>query len=132
MTSPDLHIARTFYWGLLLVSDKGTTDLPAEVPTAPDLATATSKAITATVRHAQDADVDDEPAMVTIDIFLACPPETSVNFRADLDITSGTLEIGDADATHELEIGPGRWGLALNACPAEPPDNVQLWIERRA
>jgi hypothetical protein len=47
--------------------------------------------------------------MGTIDIFLASPPERSLDFRADPDIASGTVEIGDADATGELESGPGRW-----------------------
>jgi hypothetical protein len=131
VTRPRLHIVRTFNWGLLLLNDRGATDLPEGAPTAPDFATATRSAIAVNVRHAQDVDIDDEPAKVTIDVYLAGAPEGTVDFRADLDAISGTLEIGDADATDELEIGPGTWALALNATPADYPDDIQLWIERR-
>jgi hypothetical protein len=130
VTHPRLHIVRTFNWGLLLLNDRGATDLPEGATTAPDFATATRSAIAANVRHAQDVDIDDKPAEVTIDVYLASAPEGTVDFRADLDVISGTLEIGDAEATEELEIGPGTWTLALNATPADHPDNIQLWIKR--
>ena len=75
MTSPRLRIVRTFNWGLLLLNDRGSADLPTDAPPAPDFATATGSAIAANVRHAQDVGLNDEPAEVTIEVYLASAPE---------------------------------------------------------
>jgi hypothetical protein len=130
VSTPRLHLLRPFNWGLLLISDQSTHDLPHPPPAAPDIASATRSAVTIGVRHAQDSDLADEQATVSINVFIGVEPDTAVDFTTDLDIASGVLDIGDAEQSERLELGTGRWRLALLARPADHPDDITVWLNR--
>jgi hypothetical protein len=132
VTTPRLHLVRPFNWGLLLISDHSTHDLPRQPPAAPDTAIATPSAVAINVRHAQDSDLADAEAVVSINVFIGVEPDSAVDFTTELDIASGVLDIGDAEQSERLDLDTGRWRLALVARPAEHPDDVTVWLNRHA
>jgi hypothetical protein len=129
MTDPHLRVVRLFNWGLLILADRGTKDLPDTPAELPDLATATRSAVLLNVRHAADVDLNDEPAQVAVNAYIGTAPELVADFRALLDVPSGVLEIGDAEGVAELDVGPGTWLLTANVRPAEHPDTIDIWVE---
>lgn len=129
MTNSGLHLVRTFNWGLLLVNDRGTTDLPRDVAAAPDFATATRTALAVNVRHAADVDGDDDAANVNINVVVGPAPSGAMDYRTELDVTTGALEVGDAETVDEPLLGPGTYVVAVRISPADHPDHVELWIE---
>jgi hypothetical protein len=63
-------------------------------------------------------------------VFVNLGPDTAVDFTTELDIASGVLDIGDAEQSENLELGTGRWPLALLARPADHPDDTTIWLNR--
>ena len=133
MPSPRLHMVRSFSWGLLLIGDHGSADLPGEPPTAQTVATATQSAVAIAVRHAQDAELGDESAAtVSVDLFVGSEPDGATDFTTTLNFTTGALDVGDAQAFDQVEIGPGRWHLGIACRPAQHPDQVAVWLNLAA
>ncbi len=113
---------------MLLISDRGTADLPNQPPRSPDVATATRSALALAVRHVQDTELVEEPATVTVNVFVDAEPDGATDFNTTLDLSTGVLEVGDAEAVEHLELGAGQWDLALIARPADHPDNITIWL----
>ena len=114
MTESGLRVIREFAWGLLLVSDSGTVGLPTDVAAAPEVAAATRSALAINVRHATDLDGDDDSAEVSVNVVVGRAPAIDIDYRAELEVSSGVLEIGDADAIDESAVSPRGAGLRLS------------------
>jgi hypothetical protein len=130
-----LHIERAFGWGLLLVMDQDSSDVP-ELSTA--LVSASSTGLAVKVHHAADVDLagfkDDEViplAQVEVDVHvgLSAPPDT--HYRGSIDVPSGVITLGDADQEDRLDVEPGRWDVQVICIPADGhADKVLMWFQR--
>jgi len=130
-----LHIDRAFGWGLLLVMDKDSPEVPqlsnALVSTSPS-------GLAIKVHHAADVDVsgysDDEvipPARVKVDVRVGPSAPEEVLYRGSLEVPSGVITVGDADQEDRLEVEPGRWDVQVICSPAdEHADQVSMWLQR--
>jgi hypothetical protein len=130
MVDAELNFTRCFGWGIVIVRDADSRDMPVEPAVASAIAVASGTAVVVNVLHASDATLDENPAQVTIEAFLGPAPTDRIDFRADLSITSGKVVIGDAEDEAELALAPGLWRLAVQAHPVAYPELVRLWFER--
>jgi hypothetical protein len=75
---------------------------------------------------------DVSAASCAFDVFVEIEPDGVTDFTADLDIASGVLVIGDADGFEQLDLGAGQWATSLVAMPADHPDDMTIWLRRKA
>jgi hypothetical protein len=124
------RLRRTFDWGILFVTDSDETGLP-DFDLAKTVDT-TPCAMSIAVRHAQDVEVDNEPFLVSVAVHVSAepPPLAHLTFNGVIDFPSGRLEIGDADETQTIQLSPGRWSVAVEAVPADHPEQVDIWLDR--
>lgn len=113
-----LRIRRSFNWGVLMLSDAGTEDVP-ELGRGSTFAN-TPHALGIAVRHAQDVDFealdlapDDvvPPAEVTLRV--GPGQHEAEDFSCVLDLPSGELRIGDAEHEDAVSVPPGRYVLSV-------------------
>ena len=124
---------RPFGWGILLIGDSASHDVPATESGVVVVATRTVVAVG--VRHAQD--VDFEPAdeeqegpqfSVTVEVRLGQVAETAAHFDGVIEVPSGRITVGDADRDESLSVTPGRWRMQLALTPEDQPEQVDVWI----
>ena len=135
---PELTIRRPFEWGIVLIADSEHGGELPELQRGHPCAAGPSVLIVV-VRHAQDTDADLAaldpndvvPSFeVTVRCWKARPPLESPTFLTELDLSSGSVEIGDADRWDALILAPGRWKVSVKAEPADHPEVVDLWFQR--
>lgn len=132
VTSPGFQLRRPFNWGLLLLADQASTELPEGPRSRPPYVTATQSAAAIAVRHAQDVDdLHAGPAEVTVNLYVDTAPERDPAYLGSIDIPSGVIEVGDAEETEALEIGAGHWTLQISAEPTEHPEKISIWLNRQ-
>ena len=119
----DLHFQRSFGWGVLLLSDADTGDIP--VTTEPGPVVATDTAVAICVRDASDVEVDgmadaEEVPQVVVNVSVTAgpSPHSPLAFDGVVAVPSGTLLLGDAEHEQALPVGPGTY-------------RVQVWLDDR-
>lgn len=134
-TEPDhrgLRLSRPFGWGVVIVMDRDSADVPERLNESGVASSPTALAFR--VRHAQDVeleglDPDDElaPFAVSVDVAIGSPVEP-FSFAHEILIPSGVVTIGDADHEDELSVSPGRWRVTVNLEPEDHAENVKVWL----
>jgi hypothetical protein len=105
---------RPFAWGVLVVGDVNSRDIPALKP-GENIA-ATSSTVVVRVRHAQDvADIDDSEFAVSVRV--ATGTSGGTGHEAVITVTSGQLSVGDANTADLVKLQPGMWRLSIVAEP---------------
>ena len=134
---PDLEVLRPFGWGILLVADSATSEIPEMEEGVPFPSTATAVAVP--VRHTQDVDIDglaltaDEAIpefAVKVRAFVGHEADCPVRFDGRIEVPSGRVSVGDADRDDTLELEPGLWRLQVALSPPDYPDRVDVWLTR--
>lgn len=137
MTTSDecdgLAIERAFNWGIVLVSDANSRDIP-ELPRGSSFA-ASRDGVVIAVRHAQDVDVVDSdlspdevipPATVSVRVGLGA--QERADFSCVLALTSGKLLVGDADHEDIVTVPPGEYTVAVSVDDAHSPERVDVTL----
>lgn len=128
-----LAIERAFNWGIVLVSDANSRDLP-ELPRGSSFA-ASRDAVVIAVRHAQDVDFVDSdlrpdeaipPATVTVRVGLGA--QDRADFSCVLALRSGRLLVGDADHEDIVTVPPGEYTVAVGVDDAHSPERVDVTL----
>lgn len=131
-TSDPLVIERPFNWGVLLVSDQFTDDIPGSSQTGFSVS---QQALAIAVRHAQDVDYDDldlepddvvPPTQVRVRVLEGrCPQPT--DFDCQIAVPSGKLSIGDAEHEVLIDVESGTYRIEVALDVAEHPESVEVW-----
>lgn len=115
---PPLAIKRSFNWGILMLSDGDSKDVP-EFDHGSTFAT-TPHALVVAVRHAQDVDYealdlgsDDVIPPAEVSVRVAPGGPENADFSCVLDLPSGRLRVGDADHEDAVMVPPGRYSFAV-------------------
>lgn len=132
MSSPDpVVVARPFNWGVVLVSDQLTDDIPSSSEGGFSPST---QALAIAVRHAQD--VDDDLDLQPDDavppfVVRVCAQEGRADrcpdFACEIAVPSGTLAIGDAEEEALVELQPGTYRIEVAVDNVEHPESVHIW-----
>ena len=121
-------VERPFGWGLMLVGDAASQDLPGIDPDT--LVTATESSLAVCVRHAQDVDLDSavRECHVRVEVRVNQHPDQTACFDGVINVPSGRITFGDADGVEELQVMPGHWRVQVAAEPEDHPEHVYIWI----
>ena len=120
-----IQISRRFNWGILILSNSSTKDLP-ELDSGPVAATPTS--IVIRVRHAQDITRDEEPAAVGVVVRAGHMTQGEPDFEAGLDVTVGELTVGDAESEETIVLSSGRYMVQIQLDHPDFAQDVQIWL----
>lgn len=121
----ELFTKRSFAWGVLMVGDAESSD----IPTIPVGATVASTATTVVlaVRHAQDVDdVDQSEFLVEVRCALGAGDADCI--YASIAVPSGRLAVGDADHVDVVRVRPGPVRLRIEVEPEDMPERVAVWL----
>lgn len=117
----------------MLLMDRDTSDVP-ELTDA--VVSQSEHGLAVKVLHAQDVDLrgfeDDEvipPAEVQVHVLVGARPSSDALFSGVIEVPSGVLTLGDAEAEDALEIGPGRWAVQVGCSPHDFAENVHVWLQ---
>lgn len=126
-----LELHRPFHWGVLLIGDPETADIPER---GPEGAIVSSGAVVVVpVRHAQDVEFsgrDDEeipPFVVSVCCLRGVAQSQELSFDGVVDLPSGLMSIGDADTEEILTLTPGTYRLQIEVHPSDHPERVHVW-----
>jgi hypothetical protein len=126
------HTKRPFSWGLVLLLDRDTSEIPQLTDSVVSQSTG---GMAVKVLHAQDVDLsglgaDDivPPAEVEVEIHIGADAPGDVPFSGTIDVPSGVLTVGDADQEHALDLGAGRWAVQVDCEPPEHAERVRVWL----
>jgi hypothetical protein len=126
-----LEFRRPFQWGILLVGDPESKDIP---ELGRDGATASNSALVGVpVRHAQDVEFsggDDEeipPFLVSVSCSAGVAHGQELSFDGVISLPSGLMSIGDADREETLALTPGTYRLQIEGDPGDHPERVHVW-----
>lgn len=82
------------------------------------------------VRHAQDVDLPDTGEVEPCSVGVSCTPlgeeHDGSGFGATLDLPSGIMTVGDADAQEIMTLRPGRWMLQIALDPTAHAETVDV------
>ena len=122
---PIVSIVRPFNWGGVLIMDSATADIPPSF--GPHGLVRSSTCLGFVVRHAQDtAEATDGPFEVALDIRWG-PPNGDVSIAHRIDVPSGAMTIGDADAEEVVPVvGPCLVSVALD--DETHAERVTIWL----
>jgi hypothetical protein len=121
----ELFTKRSFAWGVLIVGDAESSDIPT-LPVGATVASTTTTVALA-VRHAQDLDdVDESEFLVEVRCALGAGDADCI--RESIAVPSGRLSVGDADHVDVMRVGPGRVHLHIDVEPEDMPERVTLWL----
>ncbi len=121
-------LRRPFAWGIVMLSDSKTRDIPSSPVASPFAHTPT--ALFVRVRHAADVEFDgadpDEVVplcSVVVDVRVGEPADSSVDFEGTLQLPSGVLAVGDADGEELLELSPAAYRAQVRVDHPEYAEN---------
>ena len=119
-----------FGWGLLLIGDGASQELPSIRRGV--AVTATGSVIAVGVRHAQDVEPGSaiHEFHVSVEVRVGQPADRSHCFDCLIDVPSGRITLGDADREEEVDVGPGRWRVQVALEPEDLPEHVDVWITK--
>lgn len=122
-----LNTTRAFEWGIVLVGDSESTDIPALDRDAAIRSSDT--AVVVAVRHAQDiANSDEGQFLVEVSCVSGLAGRDDLAFDGHVLVSSGRLSIGDADHQDMLLVPPGRWRLQIATGPSAHSERVAVWF----
>jgi len=128
------HAKRPFWWGLLLLLDRDTSEVP---ELTEHVVSHSKEGLAVKVLHAQDVDLSGyeaydvvPPAEVQVEIYIGDVPSGDVSFSGAIDVPSGVLTVGDADQEDSVHVGPGRWVVQVACEPPEHAELVRVWLQR--
>jgi len=117
----------------MIVCDVGDGEMP-DLNAQPFAAS--SSALIVVVRHAQDVETDgldalapDEPvpqAQVAVEVVIVPEPVDAADFQCELVVTTGMIDIGDADHWDTMHLPSGTWLAQVVVIPADAPDHVEI------
>lgn len=116
---------RSFAWGVLIVGDAESNDIPTLLGRATVASTTTTLALA--VRHAQDVDdVDQSEFLVEVRCALGAGDADCI--RESIAVPSGRLAVGDADHADVVSVRPGLVHLCIDVEPEDVPERVTVWL----
>jgi hypothetical protein len=129
MEISELTATRSFAWGVLVVGDAESHDIPPLEPLK--TIAATDSTVVIRVRHAQDVtDIDDSEFLVNVRV--AADSGHGEGVEATVAVPSGRLSVGDANAADIVNLRPGRWRLRIEVEPDDVPERVAVWLSPEA
>ena len=135
-TLPGFEIQRRFGWGILLIGDAESSDIPLGPGRGVAISTATN--ICVRVRHAQDVESPSDgnlevpPFEVSVRCVSGVSHALALCFDGTIDLPSGRLSIGDADDEKILALRPGRWRFQIEVDTRDHPERVYVWYHMDA
>ena len=121
----ELTATRSFAWGVLVVGDAESHDIPPLEPLR--TIAATDSTVVIRVRHAQDVtDIEDSEFLVNLRV--AADSGHGEGVVATVAVPSGRLSVGDANAADIVNLRPGRWRLRIEVEPDDVPERVAVWL----
>lgn len=126
-----LELHRPFHWGVLLIGDPETADIPNRGPEGAIVSN--GALVVVPVRHAQDVEFsgrgDEEipPFVVSVRCSPGVSQSQEMGFDGVIDLPSGLMSIGDADTEEVLTLTPGRYRLQIEVHPNDHPERVHVW-----
>ena len=128
-----LLVHRPFGWGIVIVADAESRDIPTATSAEPF--TASRTALVVRVRHASDVefdalDSDQEISQFAVVVKAEVGPRAAipVDYECVLALPSGRLTIGDADEERILNIGRGEYRVQVALDDAAHAKSVQIWV----
>jgi hypothetical protein len=124
-----LQLRRSFGWGVLLISDARSRDIPVSLPKGP--VTATDTAVAIAVRHAQDVDYEGgetAPAAVSVNVLAGPADVAATDFEGSIRLGSGVLAVGDAEQEETVDVRPGSYRVQVRLDHPEYAENVDVWL----
>jgi hypothetical protein len=125
VTDSVLSIKRPSNWGVVLVMDADTSDIPRELGRSGAGRSRTCLAFQ--VRHAQDHDIGHNPFEVCIDVRLGRPDRT-VELEHRIEVPSGTVTIGDAEGEERVDISGSSCLVSVELDDAQHAEHVVVWL----
>ncbi len=126
-----LEFRRPFQWGILLIGDPETKDIP---ELGRDRATASNSALVVVpVRHAEDVEFSggDDEEIAPFVVSVCCSPgvaqDQELSFDGVISLPSGLMSIGDADREEVLALAPGTYRVQIEVDPSDHPERVHVW-----
>lgn len=120
-----VSLSRPFNWGGVLVTDSATAEIPASFGQEGLVRSTTCLGFV--VRHAQDVELSaDGPFEVTVDVRWG-PPEGVVSIAHLIDVPSGSLSIGDAEAEEVIPV-VGSCLVSVDLDDARHAEHVTIWL----
>lgn len=126
-----LEFHRPFHWGIVVVGDRESTDIPEIRPD--ELVASSASEVVVPVRHAQDVEVvgrqDEE--IPFFEVSVSCSPGVvegqELRFDGIVTLPSGVLSIGDADDEALVPLTPGLHRLQIAVEPRDHSERVHIW-----
>jgi hypothetical protein len=72
--------------------------------------------------------VDEEDGDVTLDVRVTSHRADQLHYEVVLEVPSGRLNIGDADDSDDITLGPGRWLLQFEVDDPAEAHHVKLVV----
>ncbi|MGH9153441.1 MAG: hypothetical protein ACRD03_13810 [Acidimicrobiales bacterium] len=125
-------LRRPFNWGVVLVMDSDSADVPLRLDDSGVARSPTGMAFA--VRHAQDVEAvglaPDEPVppfVVEVRV-LPGPPDRATTVEHEIRVDSGAITVGDAEAEERLEVAPGEFLVSILLDDPAHAEHVTIWL----
>jgi hypothetical protein len=120
------HQTRTFNWGAIYISDTHRLiDDDHDFHEGGPVWAAPDHVAIATIHPAT---VDPPEADVTLLIQVLDRPLPTAHHSTLINVPSGTLNIGDADASDDLPLHPGQWRLQIDLDEPDWPAAIEIHL----